>query len=404
MNTGPGILKPLFFYRLSGKKPMIRTTKNILANQHGIALLVTLSIITIFLTVSLELNRRVRKNIEMTDMGKIRARLMETAESGIVVAKAMLLKDAAEKPFDSVQEDWADPEKIAEILHSSGYDNEKLTLAITDEMGKIQVNALIKSFPGNEVNPDQKKIWENLLSFFISKDKSEDDRDPGAIINCLIDWLDSGDDDAVSGISGAESDYYESLDPPYACANKPFDDLSELFLVKGISTDLLKKAENLKSLLPDPEDGSPEFELADLFTVFGVTPVKSAGTHRERKKYAFTGTININTAPVPVIAALLPFGKQDLALKIAEFRTERFDEQGDFVNNLEMKGWYARIAGLTQEEKARMDNLIVYASHIFSIASRASMNGQSLTIKTVVARQKDSDGQWQCKTLRQMIE
>ncbi len=383
---------------------MIRTAINILADRRGIALLVTLSIITIFLTVSLELNRRVRKNIQMTDMGKNRASLMETAESGVVVAKAILLKDAAENAFDSVQEDWADPEKLAEILHSSGYDNEELTLTITDEMGKIQINSLLKSFPGNDVNLDQKKIWENLLSFFISKDKSEDDRDPGAIINCLIDWLDSGDDDAVSGISGAESDYYESLDPPYACANKAFYDLSELFLVKNISTDLLKKAENLESLLPETENGPQEFETADLFTVFGAAPKRAAVTPQEKKTYAYTGKININTAPVPVIASLLPFGKQDLALKIAEFRTERFDEQGDFVNNLELKGWYAQIAGLTQEERARMDKLIVYASHIFSIASRASMNGQSLTIKTVVARQKDSDGQWQIKTLRQMIE
>jgi general secretion pathway protein K len=377
---------------------------NILKNQQGVALLVTLSIIAILLTVALELNRQVRKNIELTDNTKIRTRLMETGESGLAIARAILLKDAAENVFDSVQEDWADPEKRKEIIHSFGLNPEELALTITDELGKIQVNALLKFFPGNEVNLDQKGIWTSLLSFFISTDKSQDDRDPAAIINCIIDWLDSGDDDAISGISGAESDYYLSLDPSYSCANRELYDISELFLIKGISKDLLKTAEDLESLLPEMEDMTDSFEPRDLLTVFGIAPGKKTDAHREKRTYAFPGKININTAPLPVIAAMLPFGKQDFALKIVEFRSQRVEEDGAFVNNLEIKDWYARVAALTDAEKAQMDNLIVYASHIFSIESRATIQDQSLTLKQVIARQKDSDGKWVCKTLRQMIE
>jgi general secretion pathway protein K len=377
---------------------------NILKNQQGVALLVTLSIIAILLTVALELNRQVRKNIELTDNTKIRTRLMETGESGLAIARAILLKDAAENVFDSVQEDWADPEKRKEIIHSFGLNPEELELTITDELGKIQVNALLKFFPGNEVNLDQKGIWTSLLSFFISRDKSIDDRDPAAIINCIIDWLDSGDDDAISGISGAESDYYLSLDPPYSCANRELYDISELFLIKGITKDLLKTAEDLESLLPEMEEIPTSFEPEDLLTVFGIAPKRQTDTHREKRTYSFPGKININTAPLPVIAAMLPFGKQDFALKIVEFRSQRVEEDGAFVNNLEIKDWYARVAALTDAEKAQMDNLIVYASHIFSIESRATIQGQSLTLKQVVARQKDSEGKWVCKTLRQMIE
>ena len=35
-------------------------------------------------------------------------------------------------------------------------------------------------------------------------------------------------------MGGAESDYYQSLDPPYYAKNGPIDELSELLLIKGI--------------------------------------------------------------------------------------------------------------------------------------------------------------------------
>ena len=381
-----------------------KAAKGILNNQKGAALLITLSIITVLLVVSLEVNRLVRQNNQITDSLSTEAKLMGIAESGIAVAKAILLKDAVHSTIDSVQEDWADPEKVNELVHALGLNTEELTVTISDEMGKIQVNALLKSFPGNDVNPGQKKIWENLLSFFISKDKSVDERDPAAIINCLKDWLDSGDDDAVSGLSGAESDYYQSLDPAYTCANGEFYDLSELFLVKGISKELLKQAESLQNFLPSQEEEPLEFEPDALLTVFGSEPAKRSDINRSKKKYSYSGRININTAPVPVIAAILPFGKQDLAVKIAEFRMERHDENDEFINDLNIKGWYAQLADLSQAEKSQIDSIISYSSHIFSVRASASINGQTLVLKNVILRQKNTEGQWQCKSLRQNIE
>jgi general secretion pathway protein K len=81
--------------------------KGILNNQKGVALLVTLSIITILFVVVMELNRRVRQHTGVANSLSTEIKLMETAESGIAVAKAILLKDAVENTTDSVQEDWA---------------------------------------------------------------------------------------------------------------------------------------------------------------------------------------------------------------------------------------------------------------------------------------------------------
>mgnify|MGYP002640658187 CR=1 FL=1 len=165
----------------------------ILKNESGVALLITLSIIAILVSVSLELNRRVKNGITSAETGKTQYRLKGMAESGINIAKAILIKDANENDIDSVQEEWSDPEALNNIIKSLGFGEDDLQLKIIDEMGKIQINALIKKYPGHEVDVDQIQLLENLLSFFISKDKSQDERDSREIINCLIDWLDDKD-------------------------------------------------------------------------------------------------------------------------------------------------------------------------------------------------------------------
>jgi general secretion pathway protein K len=373
----------------------------ILGNESGVALLITLSIIAILFAVSMEMNRRVRISILASETGKTDYLLLEMAESGLNIAKAILVKDANENEIDSIQEEWSEPKALEEIIKSLAMDGGDLEVKIRDEMGKIQVNAMINEYPGHGVNGAQKQIWENLLSFFISSDKSEDERNPMEIINCLIDWLDARDGDTITGISGAESPYYESLDIPYKCANREFSDLSELLLVKGISKDILSKAESLDAMFFDQDEQEQEFQLDNLFTVFGVTEKK---TDQTLKKYSFSGKININTAPVPVVAAILPFGKQDLAETICEFRLQKSEEEGEYVNDLSIKGWYASIAGLSGEEKAQMEKTITYASHIFSLESHAKVDKRSLVLKSVVIRKKDKNGRWYCKTLRQQMD
>ena len=57
---------------------------------------------------------------------------------------------------------------------------------------------------------------------------------------CLIDWMDS---DSFFGHPqyGAEAQYYESLNRPYTPANKPFEVLDEMLLVKGVTPELFEK-------------------------------------------------------------------------------------------------------------------------------------------------------------------
>ena len=375
----------------------------ILKNESGVALLITLSIIAILVSVSLELNRRVKSGITSAETGKTQYRLKQMAESGINIAKAILIKDANENDVDSVQEEWSDPDALNNIIKSLGFGEGDIQLKIIDEMGKIQINALIKKYPGHEVDMDQIQLLENLLSFFISKDKSQDERDSREIINCLIDWLDDKDGEAITGLSGAESPYYESLETPYRCGNREFFDLNELFFVKGISKDILVKTESLDDLFFNQfvQEEKQPLQLADLFTIFGNEKDKTNIKKKAHKTYQFSGKININTAPIHVIAAMLPFGKQDLAVSIIEHRLQKADEKSGYSNPLSDKNWYADVAGLTEEEKEKLEGIITYSSHIFLIESKARLKDRTLILKNVVERQKNKNGKWYCKTLRQ---
>jgi DNA uptake protein ComE-like DNA-binding protein len=56
------------------------------------------------------------------------------------------------------------------------------------------------------------------------------------IADAILDWIDPDDDQRESG---AERDYYTTLDPPYAPRNGPLGSIEELLLVRGVTPALL---------------------------------------------------------------------------------------------------------------------------------------------------------------------
>ena len=55
------------------------------------------------------------------------------------------------------------------------------------------------------------------------------------VVNCILDWIDQDDSPRLQG---AESEYYQSLQPPYSAKNGPIDDMSELLLIRNITPEL----------------------------------------------------------------------------------------------------------------------------------------------------------------------
>ena len=348
-----------------------------LGNNRGIALLVTLSIITILVAVTLEMNRKIRSAVFSAAATRDRMTLLNMASSGIEIGKALLVKDKNDSDTDSLQEDWAKSEKISEILKDIPFEKGTITLSIGDELGKIQINSLVKFPDGHSFNEPQRIMWEQFLSGLMSQNESFEGLEPLTIINSVKDWIDSGDDDAITGLNGAESDYYQDLDPPYTCKNGPITHIGELALIRGITSELLKGAGGVSGL-------------SDYITVFGMS---QAGDNT----FTYEGKININTADLPTLAAILPFGSEPLAQAIYDYRQET--SESEYIHDLSSPTWYKRVPGMGD---INIDsNLITTSSDFFRIESVATLNEMKVKIDTVVNREKNQKtGKWTCKVLR----
>ncbi len=354
-----------------------------IGNNKGVALLVTLVIITVLVTAALELNRNVRLALFSSAAKRDKGILTGMALSGINIACAILVKDKIDSDLDSLQEDWANPEIIEQVVKEIiPFKDGELKIVISDELGKIQANAIV-SFPdGTDFNNKQLFMWERFLENFVSEDEIYGKVEPASIINSLKDWIDSGDDDAITGLTGAETYYYQSLESPYTCGNGPVHHLAELLLVKNIKPELFY--------------GTEEFPgMSNYLTVFGVSDTGG-------NTFSYNGKININTASLPVLAAILPEENKDLAEAIYEYRMAIADE-GVYINDLSEVIWYRQVPGcgdLNIDE-----DLIKIASDIFRIEAHAKFHGAERLITAVVKREKDVEtGKWKCFVLRQYFD
>ncbi len=352
-----------------------------LKNNRGIALLVTLSIVTVLIAASLEMNKKMRSAVFSAATTRDRITLLHMASSGVNLAAAMLIEDKKNSSSDSLQEDWADSEKISETLDDIPFEDGSITITINDELGKIQLNSLVQFPEGHVFNESQRVMWERFLSFLIYQNEAFENIEPITIVNSIKDWLDSGDDDAITGLNGAESDYYQDLDPPYPCKNGPFSHIGELVLVRGVTPELFIEAGGGQGL-------------SNYITVFGMT--KSSNN-----SFTYEGKININTADLPTLVAMLPSGNEVLAQAIYEYRMETSDSV--FIHDLSSPTWYKNVPGIGD---TKIDpNLITTSSDFFRIESTAKLKEMKIKITAVVKRENNAKtGQWECNVLRWDIE
>lgn len=348
-------------------------------NNRGIALLITLTIITVLMAITVELNRRARSSITTAAASRNRITLKAMASSGVQAAMALLIEDKINDPpsgLDSVQERWADPEVILPLSQGLSFESGNVEIKITDELARIQVNTMVQFPGGKEANNPQMFLWDRFVKLLQLSSEDMTDLEPRTIVNSIKDWLDSGDDDAITGMNGAESDYYQGLDPPYECKNGPISHLDELILIRGITPELYYGLEGM-------------FGISNYATTAMGPPGSGQNNY-------FTGKININTAELPVIAALLPEGSEVLATDIIEYREEMSEDV--FIHDLSNLTWYKNAPGCSD---LKIDeNLITGFSDFFRIESRAVMGDMHLPVTALVQRVKNSvSGQWECKVL-----
>lgn len=168
-----------------------------------------------------------------------------------------------------------------------------IAIDVIDETGKLDLNAS---------SPETlERLFMNLGMDFNAAH---------SLAAAIEDWRDP-DDEARP--SGAESLYYLSLPRPYRPANRDFQSVDELLLVRGVTPQLLYGGYRVR-----PEDGAVERQvgLVDCLTV-------STGSF----------SVNINYAPMPVLMSV-PGMTSIVAAMIEEGRKRKpYESVSDFVRD-----------------------------------------------------------------------
>lgn len=291
-----------------------------LRDNRGVAILITVSIIGIIVILTFQFNKSMMSELYAAVNLNDGIMLEYVARSGFNCALAVLHEDG--KDVDSLNDIWADFEEYS--AYSAQLFNEGLFLVeITDLTGKIQINSMVNQ--DGSYNSKQKDL---LIRLFTSEEFNLDIDEAEDITDAIKDWIDK--DDEVTRF-GAEDSYYQSLESPYECGNRPLESLDDLLLIKGISRDLYYGV-----------DGNPG--IRSYLTVRGK------------------GQININTADPVVLKILSDDMDQQMVEEIISYR---LDED----NELNSPTWYKDALGTNED--IIDSSLITTKSSYFEITSRA---------------------------------
>lgn len=297
-----------------------------LRNNKGIALVITLLVLTLLIVLILEFNSGMRVEARAAANFRDEMKAYYLAKSGVTFAIAVLEDDdRTDQNFDALNETWA--QKLPPIPLGDGF----VTVEISDEDSRINANKISTGF--GTVNSD---TMRNLMSRFFKQFESGEDTG-----NAIADWTDPDDREFIPG--GAESNYYGGLDEPYEAKNKPLDSLQELRLVKGMENGTYDKVHKFLTVQSD-------------------------------------GWINVNTAGKEVLMSLSDNLSGEIADEIIAFRGENpFQTKQDFKNNVSM----------SEDVYNEIAKFIDVKSNYFTITSSGNVNQSQKTVRAEIMRQNN---------------
>jgi general secretion pathway protein K len=261
----------------------MKTLRKKQIGQRGIALVLTLLILTILVVTGLELNRAMRVEASLAGNFRDLTQASYIAQSGVEIARVVLQED--DLTYDGPDERWAQFEVLAYLSHQlfpEGY----FTGRIVDESGKFNPNGMVTRY--GTVEQKKKDQLERLLMLL--------GHDPG-VVDAILDWLDP---DELRRTLGAEREYYMLRKPPYVPKNGPLDSLGEMLLIKGISPEVFYGTDTKKAL-------------RDYLTVY-------SDSSSDPRMIGIAPKININTASLPVLMSLFPKVDQGMAQAVMDYR------------------------------------------------------------------------------------
>lgn len=257
-----------------------------LADQQGVALVVTLLIVTLVAVIVLDVNYLMRVDVHASANFRDGVRSYYLAKGGINLTRELFSREIQE--MEELKHNL-----VSGSVQTLPIGDGEVTVRVVDEMGKINLNALViesgisEQAPqgGAQLQPPQGMTDPQAANSWIQITQDLFQRlgiDP-LLVGAILDWIDV--DDIPTGAGGAESNYYRSLKRPYVARNGPMETIAELRMIRGFTDEvLLKLGARRVGGIVDPATNS----------YLTALPLPQGGGWR----------INLNTAPPLILSSL----------------------------------------------------------------------------------------------------
>ena len=186
----------------------------------AVALMLVVWVMIILVMIVAEFSYSMRTEINITRNFKEEEEAYQLALAGIEHAKAEI--------------------RSVEVLQASFANEDGLLIFDKDVLEPVRSRKLGKSIFEYILNDEDGKLNINTATHkqlkYIFIESGLDSDEAAEIVDSIIDWRDTND---LHMLNGAEEDYYRDLDEPYSSKDGPFDSIKELWLVKGITEEIL---------------------------------------------------------------------------------------------------------------------------------------------------------------------
>lgn len=246
---------------------------------------------------------------------------------------------------DNLAEDWAQPQQYPTDYGWIGGQLEDL-------QGRFNLNALAVAkgdATAGGYSKEQAQFIRLLLALKLEEPLALDQAQ--ALTDAITDWIDTDSD--VSNLSGAESQYYESADPPGRPANRAPAGQSELMMVRGMTPAIYRA-------------------LAPLVTVWPSTATSYA--------------ININTAPLEVLQSLgnaqdlQPLSETEVEVLLDARKPPKFIASTADADTLLKSGVLAN---------RKIETPVTVSSEYFLLDTVTDFQGHRYALRSVLQRKSD---------------
>jgi type II secretory pathway component PulK len=356
-----------------------RTTTTIQVSTHsGIALIIVMISITVLSLLAAGFAYSMKVETKLAQNSNSEQELYWLGRSGVEYARYILAAQMgiSAEPYDSLNQKWAGGpggvastnSVLADIQMSDvPLGNGKFSIKIIDLERKVNINT------ANE------EMLEQAFRL-IGVDAGE----IGTLSAAILDWIDV---DEGTRINGAESDYYQGLTPPYNAKNAPLDDLSELFLVRGISPDIF-----WGGVASNHPPARMQVKLGSTYASGGLNndpAVFPVGLHDLFTPLS-SGRININTASATALQ-MIPFVDEALAAEIIKMRAGPDGADGTEDDTPLLNPGELVNAGLNNQVVGQITRVCDVRSKTFEVTVDADISGYRRQFIAILGRNSRTD-------------